>query len=252
MIRRLFGRKPAPATRLVPCGTDNFGQEVVGESFYRGSIAATVEAFGREFDAILVPDPANSYDPNAIAVHHPQMGRLGHLPRELASEVAENLNRLARDGTFLSCYAKAIGSGDEAAHGLVLDCDLMPYGATAVGDEWDFRPAITAKRTPEQDAFREEAMRFSRECAGKPLDGTRVALTGNLVHWDRDETEALLSRLGAWCTQSVSRKTTFLVVGESPGAKLEKADSLGTTIYDENAFISSVLRPLMAASKEEA
>lgn len=246
MLRRLFGRKAAPAKRLTPCGADEFGQDVVGESFHRAAIATAVQRFGSEFVVVLVPDPANPYDSNAIAVHHPEIGRLGHLPREDAAEVADELNRLAVIGEFLTCHARALGSGIETAHGLLLDCDLTPYGATAPAPEFDFRSISTVVRTPEQTRFRELAMRFCRECPDKPLDGTRIAMTGAFVHWDRDETEAMLSRLGAWCTQSVSRKTTYLIRGERPGSKLEKADSLGTTIYDEQQFIDAILRPLMA------
>lgn len=246
MLRRLFGRKTAPTRRLIPCGSDDFGQDVVGESFHRAAIATAVARFGTEFVVVLVPEPGNQHDPNAVAVHHAELGRLGHLPREDAAEVADELNRLAAVGEFLTCHARAIGPGIETAHGLLLDCDLTPYGGSGPAVEFVFGSMSTVARTPEQTAFRELAMRFARECQDKPLDGTRIALTGALVHWDRDEAEAMLSRLGAWCTRSVSRKTTYLVCGESPGSKLEKADSLGTTIYDEAQFIETVLRPLMA------
>ena len=54
----------------------------------------------------------------------------------------------------------------------------------------------------------------------------------------RDEAKARLQEFGAKVTDSVSAKTSYVVVGESPGSKYEKAKTLGVTCLDEAAFVA--------------
>lgn len=72
----------------------------------------------------------------------------------------------------------------------------------------------------------------AKEREGEALKGLTFVITGELSR-PREEVKALLRRLGAKVTDSVSRKTSFLVVGESPGSKLEKARALGVPILTE-------------------
>ena len=52
----------------------------------------------------------------------------------------------------------------------------------------------------------------------------------------RDEAAAEIAARGGKVTNSVSKKTSYVVVGESPGSKLTKAEQLGVPILDEDAF----------------
>ncbi len=70
----------------------------------------------------------------------------------------------------------------------------------------------------------------------RPLDGLTVVVTGSLIEWSRDSaTEAIQSR-GGKVTSSVSKKTDFVVAGESPGSKYDKAVALGVPVLDEAGF----------------
>jgi DNA ligase (NAD+) len=69
-----------------------------------------------------------------------------------------------------------------------------------------------------------------------PLTGNAYVITGTLERWSREEAKAALEARGAKVTDSVSKKTTGLIVGESPGSKLEKARRAGVEILDEPAF----------------
>jgi DNA ligase (NAD+) len=71
---------------------------------------------------------------------------------------------------------------------------------------------------------------------GGPLSGNAYVITGTLERWSREEAKAALEAKGAKVTDSVSKKTAGLVVGESPGSKLEKARRAGVEILDEAAF----------------
>ena len=69
----------------------------------------------------------------------------------------------------------------------------------------------------------------------QPLAGKTFVLTGALSR-PRDQVKAELQALGARVTGSVSRKTDYLVAGEEPGSKLDKAKALGVTILDEQGL----------------
>ncbi|MCW2780426.1 MAG: ligA [Marmoricola sp.] len=74
------------------------------------------------------------------------------------------------------------------------------------------------------------------ESTPRTLEGLTIVVTGSLVDFSRDGAkEAILSR-GGKASSSVSKKTDYVVVGESPGSKAEKAEQLGVPILDESAF----------------
>jgi DNA ligase (NAD+) len=78
----------------------------------------------------------------------------------------------------------------------------------------------------------------TRTADGLPLAGQAFVLTGRLERLSRAEAEARLRALGATVSDTVSKKTSYLVVGAEPGSKLKKAQALGTPLLDEPAFLA--------------
>jgi DNA ligase (NAD+) len=66
-----------------------------------------------------------------------------------------------------------------------------------------------------------------------PLAGKTLVLTGGLPEWSRETATERIMAAGGRVTGSVSKKTDFLVAGELPGSKLEKAERLGVPVLDE-------------------
>ena len=71
----------------------------------------------------------------------------------------------------------------------------------------------------------------------RPLAGKTFVLTGTLERFTRDEAAAAIQARGGTVTDTVSKKTSYLVVGASPGSKLAKARALGAAVLDEKEFL---------------
>ncbi|GAA2945050.1 NAD-dependent DNA ligase LigA [Streptomyces argenteolus] len=89
--------------------------------------------------------------------------------------------------------------------------------------------------------WREAGVRTEDEGAGedegpRPLEGLTVVVTGTLATHTRDGAKDALQHLGAKVTGSVSKKTSFVVVGENPGSKYDKAMQLKVPVLDEEGF----------------
>jgi len=75
-----------------------------------------------------------------------------------------------------------------------------------------------------------------------PLSGQILVITGTLAGMSRDEARAAARAAGATVTDSVSKKTTLLVVGAEAGSKLRKAQELGVRIVEEQEFLRLLKR----------
>jgi DNA ligase (NAD+) len=70
----------------------------------------------------------------------------------------------------------------------------------------------------------------------QPLAGLIFVVTGTLIGFSRDEVKEYIETYGGKVTDLVSKKTNFLILGENPGSKLNKARELGIPILDESAL----------------
>jgi DNA ligase (NAD+) len=89
-----------------------------------------------------------------------------------------------------------------------------------------------------------------QEAPPGPLAGKTVVVTGTLPTLTRDEAEALIEAAGGKAGKSVSKKTAYVVAGAEAGSKLEKAQTLGIPVLDEEAFKALLEAP--AADTAEA
>jgi DNA ligase (NAD+) len=91
------------------------------------------------------------------------------------------------------------------------------------------------------EKLRAAGVRLSDEAVApagpKLLDGTTIVLTGGLQALSREEATAAAQAAGARVASSVSKKTAFVVAGETPGTKLAKAEELDVEIIDEDEFL---------------
>jgi DNA ligase (NAD+) len=89
--------------------------------------------------------------------------------------------------------------------------------------------------------LRGHGLRFEEEGAPPgdgPLAGRTFVLTGTLPDLTREQATERILAAGGRVTSSVSRKTDYVVAGESPGSKLEKAERLGVAVLDEPGLLA--------------
>jgi DNA ligase (NAD+) len=91
------------------------------------------------------------------------------------------------------------------------------------------------------EKLRNAGVRMEDEAPANPPDGpftgSTIVITGGLLSMSRDQAVAAAEAAGARVASSVSKKTTFVVVGENPGSKHDKAVQLGIETIDEDEFL---------------
>lgn len=197
-------------------------------------------------EADMLSDEASMWDLEVEALSElPGWGELSasNLLRELEEARSRPLHRLIfalglphvgeRAARLL---AKKFGSltalaGAEAAELEMID-GVGSVIAASVTD-WFAQPRNqrTISRLAERGIDPEEEQMSCSEV----LAGTVIVLTGSLSR-PRREIKNELEALGATVTNSISKKTTYLVAGEKAGSKLEKASTLGVEVLDEDGL----------------
>ncbi|HET7218036.1 MAG TPA: NAD-dependent DNA ligase LigA [Vicinamibacterales bacterium] len=213
----------------------------------------------------LVHDFADLYSLNAS-----QLENLVVTPREPRSEraVPRKLGKVGRNVTAeianskrndLSRLVYALGIrhvGEKAAATLARHLRTMTAIMDASADQLqtvpDIGPVVAASIRSFADEPKNRALIEKLAASGVnmaslqpapsvvagpgPLAGSTFVLTGTLSSMSRDQAAAAIERLGGKVTGSVSRKTTYVVVGAEAGSKLDKAKELGVETLTEEAF----------------
>ncbi|HSI81265.1 MAG TPA: NAD-dependent DNA ligase LigA [Solirubrobacterales bacterium] len=273
LIQRRKGkrlRRAKPPAKCPACGTPTVkpadsvwticpnrrgcpGQNFQLVKHFRG--AMDIEGLGeknamRFLDEGLITDPASIYDLTAERIA--ELEGFGEVSaRNLVAEIERS--KSAPFGRVL--YALGLpGIGYVNAQALAehfgsIDA-LLAAADEAITEVEGIGPVLASQLREELsdeaireliDRLRERGLRFElsaaeRRAEGGPLDGKTFVLTGTLPTLSRDEATKAIRRAGGKVTSSVSKKTDYLVAGDSPGSKLAKAEEVGTEIIDEQGL----------------
>ncbi|MBI5045975.1 MAG: NAD-dependent DNA ligase LigA [Candidatus Niyogibacteria bacterium] len=204
------------------------------------------------FDARLIQDAADLFELKE--------GDLTPLER-FAEKSAENLIRaiVAKKEVELAIFIQSLGIlhvGAETAEDLasrfqsfeklreatVEDLGRVPNIGTVVAKSIFSWLQDAHNKDFLRKLLRHVSIKYKKVERSKKLSGKVFVLTGTLAALSRDEAKKRIRELSGDISESVSRKTTFVVAGEEPGSKLAHAKELGVQILSEKDFLKLLLK----------
>jgi DNA ligase (NAD+) len=273
LIQRRKGkrlRKAKPPVKCPSCGTPTVkpgagvwticpnrrgcpGQNFQRVKHFRG--AMDIEGLGeknvwRFLDEGLITDPASIYDLTDERIT--ELDGFGEISaRNLISEIEDSrrqpfaivLFALGLEGlgyVTAQALAEHFGSIDALSAADAEEIEKVEGVGPIMAEQ--IREELADEATQELiKRLRERGLRFElseeeRKAEGGALEDKTFVLTGTLPTLSRDEATKMLRRAGGKVTGSVSKKTDYLIAGDSPGTKLAKAQELGTEIIDEDGL----------------
>ena len=145
-----------------------------------------------------------------------------------------------RAAQVLACTFGSLGRVVAASvEELEAAADVGPVVAASLREYFE-QPATTALLAALSEAGvnpLEEAVEAAVAGEAPTLEGQTFVLTGALASLSRDEARQAIEERGGRVSSAVSKKTTYVVVGDSPGSKANKARSLDVSVLDEESFL---------------
>ena len=204
----------------------------------------------RFLDEGLITDPASIYDLTAE-----QIAALEGFGDTSAKALVAEIERSKRSPFSRVLYALGlpgigwVNAGAIAEHFGSIDA-LLDADTEAITEVDGIGPVLAESVREELadeaiteliNRLRERGLRFElsaaeRRAEGGPLEGKTFVLTGTLPDLSREEATKMIRAAGGKVTNSVSKKTDYLIAGDSPGSKLAKAEETGTEILDEDGL----------------
>lgn len=144
--------------------------------------------------------------------------------------------------TAARALAQSLGSMQAIEHASVEELSAVEGVGQTIAEsigEWfdvDWHRDVVRK-------WREAGVRMADErdeSVPRNLEGVTVVVTGSLGRWSRDQAKEDIVTRGGKASSSVSKKTSFVVAGEAPGTKYDKALSLGVPVLDEDGFATLI------------
>ena len=206
-------------------------------------------------DKGLVKDPADLF-----SLSREQLLELDRMGPVLADKIMANIQTAKSRPLSRLLFALGIRHvGSEIAETLAKEFGSLNAIADADREELEVVPAIGPKIAESVRAYfrgkrqrkvigklKRAGVNMTQERATPaegPLASQTFVVTGTLASMTRSEAEAKLRALGANIGSSVTKKTTCLVTGETPGSKLQKAQQYDTKLMDEQELLRLLHSP---------
>jgi len=222
--------------------------------YFAGRSAMDIEGLGpavieQLVDKERVKDPADLYELTAQQLQ--DLERMGekssaNLIAAIESSKERPLHRLLTGlgirhvgGHIAEVLADAYGSLEEIMKAGREDLEAIhEIGSVVAQSVQDFFDTEENRRLVER--LRDHGLCLEEDTpkrsGPKPFDGKTLVVTGTLENYTRDSIEERIKALGGRATSSVSKKTDYVLVGDDPGSKKDKAEELGVTLLSEAEF----------------
>jgi DNA ligase (NAD+) len=216
--------------------------------------AMDIEGLGEKLIEQLVGDGTVSTPADLFELDAKSLAELERMGEKSAQNVVDAINKSKKTTLPRLLFALGIPQvGESTALALALQFGSVEKLAEATAEQIEETPdvgPIVSRSVFEffqselaksvVDRLKQSGVTYDpikvEERASLPLANLTFVITGTLAGLQRDAAEDALRELGAKVSGSVSKKTSFLVVGADAGSKLAKAQSLGVRILDEAAL----------------
>jgi len=173
---------------------------------------------------------------------------MGQIERSKANEIWRLLNALGirhvgeRGAQVLADHFGSIEAIEAAPVEVLQEVhEVGPVMAESVRSWFDEPRNRTLVSRLREAGVRMVGERKTAPAGPRPLAGKTFVITGTLDAMSREDAQARIEALGGKVTGSVSKKTSYLVVGADAGSKLDKARALGVPELDEAAFLGLIM-----------
>jgi DNA ligase (NAD+) len=212
---------------------DGMGEVLVNQLVDRGLLKSVVDIYGLSVERLLELDRMGKKSAEKLLANINRSRQLP-LPRVITALgirfVGERTAQL---------LAEHFGSLDVIATASLEELEAAEEVGPKVADSiFQFFREERNRRLVQ--GLREAGLQFEHQRKRKkagPLDGLTFVLTGTLPQLTREEAAARVVAAGGKVTDSVSRKTSYVVAGEKAGSKLDKARTLGVKVIDESGLL---------------
>jgi len=225
---------------------------------WSGRGAMDIRGIGESMSALLirngVRDVSDLYD--RLIVYAEMLAKLERMGEKSANKLIRNIDESKNRPLERVIFALGIRHiGEEMAERLVKKFSSIDSLAAASEEDLTSIPTIGPKITESiREFFQIErnlkviarledfGVQLAQEAAPEkgnlPLAGMEFVITGKLQSFSRSEAEEKIKALGGSAKSDVTRKTTYLVVGEDPGSKVARAQESGIKLIDEDELLN--------------
>ena len=257
-------------TRIDECGGDGAIERVPGMAAWRcvdknsfvqqsrrlghfaGKSALDIEGLGKERVAFLLEQGIIANFADVFTLEPGDLQDLEGFGEISAQKLVASIRRAAKVPLDRLLTGLSIAQvGEETAHDLAVHFGTLEKLESASLDELMAVPQVGEvvaqsvydwfRNKEHVKALRElvkhlTVTRVKKAANGAKFAGMTFVLTGTLPTLSRSDAEEMIKKNGGKVSGSVSKKTTYVVAGDDPGTKFEKAQELGITILDEKEF----------------
>lgn len=215
---------------------DGLGEALVDQLVDRGLVTSVADLYRLKLEDLLPLKRMGKASAEKL-LRNIEQSKQQPLPRVLTALGVRFVGE--RTALFL---AEALGSLEAVAAADVETLQRVPeVGPRVAQSIYDFFREPRNRELVER--LREAGLQFEYRVErrrGGPLEGLTFVLTGTLPTLTREQARAMIEAAGGKVTDSVSKKTDYVVAGEEAGAKLKKAQELGIKVIDEATLRSMV------------
>jgi DNA ligase (NAD+) len=214
---------------------EGLGEALVDQLLAKGLVRAIPDLYGLRFEDLAALERMGPKSSQNLLdeIAKSKTNEVARLIFALGiRHVGERLARTLADH-FSDIDALAVASEDD----LLKVEDVGPVVAESIAFFFAQPENLALLRKLKEAGLTFRAAKKVRAVGAQPFAGKTFVLTGTLERFTRDEARAALEKRGGQVSDSVSGKTSYLIVGAEPGSKLAKAQKLGVPTLDEKEFV---------------